>query len=196
MHKKRSTAWPFAGIAVGLITLTFVAAMWRQSTRPTPPGFAGSPALSDALPESSSIARASFNTDQFGAKRAIATVPTNVREAVDFSVDRRHILPVPPVADRISGDPSRAEVLLASDARSTLRLESTRRGSIKAQVRDLPVVAGVAAKLTRRGVHQSPDIATSWPYPAKLVESLALLGTDPTTARWAEQLRVLLEELH
>ncbi len=217
MHKTRSPVWLLAGIAGCLLVMTLSATRsWQQVREPRfPPITAAlsstvaiaSPRTGEAQSPSNvgpvitaaegPIDRPPRKSTGVAAERS-ATLPSDARPVLvgQRQLGRLGVEVAPPVADRMP-TVFPAEVIGPPPSLETgLRRRRGKRDSQDGWAGELSPDDGAASLLVRQGVHTAPDIVTSWPRPARLIELLEPLVHAPASREWAERLRAWLDELH
>lgn len=215
MRETRSPVWPLAGIVACLATLTVVAIWSWQQAEPAPTRSPATTRLNrvvDAPVAEAHVADApcaELEGQPVTRGTASDRVPgaTALRSPLDdlasFAVPRRRARPAPPVADRITTDPSLASPPLLPTLEPSLRSNGGGESAGKSRARRDPapgdparIQAPTRGQLARQNVRRSPDIAHVWPYAAGLISLLDAIEQSDRACHWSDRLVAALGALH
>ncbi|MFV1965587.1 MAG: hypothetical protein ACC628_09215 [Pirellulaceae bacterium] len=111
-----------------------------------------------------------------------------------FQAPRQDAVFAPPVAERVALDVSVAEMPNLPDPDQPTTMPS--------RLHALPLVPVVGPevaplpRVTKKPMQWLPEVASCWPYPAALMETLDELAQHATSRAWAEQVRRGFEQVH
>lgn len=197
MQETRSPIWPL----VILLTCTAVMTgfgIWSckpqaiAPQRAVPDAAAPAPAAGVAATDQPPASTAEEDCQQ----EAVAPQDP-LSELASFAVPPRRARPAPPVADRISVDPSLADPPLLPTIEPSLRSDGAGGAARTMRAPQVPAKGGAqSGKLHRQSVQRSPDLAHVWPYARSLVHLLEATGDTAAIHSWRDRLTGALAELH